>query len=145
MNVLCVNVCAKQETLPVIEKEHPMGSHPVNLGLRFLLELSALLTMGIWGWQQRVDGLRFVLALSIPLLLAIIWGVFAVPNDPSRSGKAPVPIPGLLRLVIELAFFALAAWALYDLGHVIPALVLGIISLLHSLISYDRVWWLLAR
>ena len=29
-----------------------MSSHPVNLGLRFLLELAALITLGIWGWHM---------------------------------------------------------------------------------------------
>jgi hypothetical protein len=119
-----------------------MGSHPLNLTLRFLLELAALFALGMWGWQQREDGYRFALAIGIPLLLAVLWGVFAVPGDPSRSGKAPVPVPGWLRLVFELAFFALAAWALYDLGHILPAWGLGILVALHYLASYDRIRWL---
>jgi hypothetical protein len=110
-----------------------------------VLELSALLATGIWGWQQREDWLRFTLALGIPLLLAAVWGVFAVPGDPSRSGKAPMPVPGWLRLVIELAFFALGVWALYDLGYTTPAWVLGVLVVVHYLASYDRIRWLLAR
>jgi len=110
-----------------------------------VLELSALLATGIWGWQQREDWLRFALALGIPLLLAAVWGVFAVPGDPSRSGKAPMPVPGWLRLVIELAFFALGVWALYDLGYTTPAWVLGVLVIVHYLASYDRIRWLLAR
>lgn len=122
-----------------------MGPHPLNLTLRFVLELSALLATGIWGWQQREDWLRFALALGIPLLLAAVWGVFAVPGDPSRSGKAPMPVSGWLRLVIELAFFALGVWALYDLGYTTPAWVLGVLVIVHYLASYDRIRWLLSR
>lgn len=122
-----------------------MGPHPLNLTLRFVLELSALLATGIWGWQQREDWLRFTLALGIPLLLAAVWGVFAVPGDPSRSGKAPMPVPGWLRLVIELAFFALGVWALYDRGYTTPAWVLGVLVIVHYLASYDRIRWLLSR
>lgn len=122
-----------------------MRSHPLNLTLRFVLELSALLATGIWGWQQREDWLRFALALGIPLILAAVWGVFAVPGDPSRSGKAPMPVPGWLRLVIELAFFALGVWVLYDLGYTTPAWVLGVLVVVHYLASYDRIHWLLTR
>ncbi|MFO7585365.1 MAG: YrdB family protein [Anaerolineales bacterium] len=122
-----------------------MAYHPINLTLRFLLELAALVAVGAWGWQQREDGLRFALAIGLPLLLAIAWGVFAVPGDPSRSGKAPMPVPGWLRLVFELAFFALAVWALYDLAYILPAWGLGILVVLHYLASYDRIRWLLAR
>lgn len=121
-----------------------MGSHPLNLTLRFLLELSALLAMGVWGWHLREDGLRFILALGIPIFMSVIWGVFAVPNDPSRSGKAPVPVPGWLRLAIELIFFALGVWALYSLGYTTLAWVLGILVSGHYLASYDRAQWLLA-
>ena len=119
-----------------------MSSHPLNLTVRFLLELSALFVLGMWGWQLREDGLRFVLAIGIPLLLAVLWGVFAVPNDPSRSGKAPVPVPGWLRLLLELAFFGLAVWALADLGYSIAAWLLGLLVFVHYLVSYDRIRWL---
>ena len=34
-----------------------------------------------------------------------IRGVFAVPDDPSRSGSAPIAVPGLARLTLEAAVF----------------------------------------
>jgi hypothetical protein len=65
-----------------------------------------------------------------------LWGVFRVPNDP---GPAPVAIPGILRLVLELVYFALAVWALYDLGAIQLSWILGIVVAVHYAISYDRV------
>jgi hypothetical protein len=65
-----------------------MGSNPINLVIRFLLELSALMAMGFWGWNQGKGAFRFVLAFGIPIIAALVWGVFAVPDDPSRSGNA---------------------------------------------------------
>lgn len=41
-----------------------MGSHPLNLTIRFLLEVAALLAPGIWGWQQRDSWPRVVLAIA---------------------------------------------------------------------------------
>ena len=122
-----------------------MGSHPINLAVRFLLELFALLVMGAWGWRQTDSWLKFVLALGIPLVLAIVWGTFAVPNDPSRSGAAPVAVPGIMRLVIELAIFGLAVWALYDMGYTSFSWVFAIIVALHYIASYDRIRWLVAQ
>lgn len=122
-----------------------MGSHPINLVIRFLLELSALLALGVWGWQQAEGSLRFVLAVTIPLSAAILWGVFAVPGDPSRSGTAPIAVPGMLRLALELAVFGFATWALYQVGATGLSWTLGIAVTLHYLTSYDRLLWLIKQ
>lgn len=122
-----------------------MGSRPINLAIRFLLELSALLAMGVWGWRQGEGWFRLLLALSVPIIAAVVWGTFAVPNDPSRSGAAPIAVPGILRLAIELAVFAFATWALYDLGFTGLSWALGIIVALHYIASYDRILWLITQ
>jgi len=122
-----------------------MGSHPVNLALRFLMELSALVAMGYWGWQQSDSAWRIVFALGVPILAAAVWGTLAVPEDPSRSGSAPLPVPGLLRLAIELGFFSFAAWALYTIGALRLSGLLSVAVVVHYLASYDRVRWLMAR
>ena len=122
-----------------------MGSHPLNLALRFILELSALTAVGMWGWRQADGWARFAFALILPLSLAIIWGVFAVPGDPSRSGNAVVVVPGLIRLAIELAIFAAGVWSLSDIGLSKGCMLMATIVLLHYFISYDRIIWLLSQ
>ena len=122
-----------------------MGSHPLNLMIRFLLEIAAIAAVGIWGWKLGADWSRFLWAVLLPILLMTVWGVFAVPDDPSRSGNAPVPISGWLRLILELGIFSSAAWALYDLGFHFTALLFTIICLLHYIASYDRILWLLKQ
>lgn len=119
-----------------------MSSNPINLAVRFLLEVAALLVMAYWGWNQGDGGIRFLFALGVPLIAAALWGTFAVPDDPSRSGKAPVPVPGILRLALELAFFAFAVWSLYSLGATQISWLLGIVILIHYALSYDRIGWL---
>lgn len=120
-----------------------MGSHPINLTLRFLLELIALFAMGYLGFKQIDSWFRFVLAIGIPLVFATIWGVFNVPDDPSRSGNAPVIVAGIVRLIIELTFFALATLAIYKVGFTKYSMVFGAIVVLHYVLSYDRIVWLL--
>jgi len=113
-----------------------MSSHPINLAVRFLLELAALGIMGAWGWRQGEGWLRFLFGLGIPLVAATLWGVFRVPNDP---GRAPVAVPGIVRLALEAAYFGLAVWALGDLGAVTWSWILGIILVIHYATSCDRL------
>ncbi|OGO39628.1 MAG: hypothetical protein A2W35_09190 [Chloroflexi bacterium RBG_16_57_11] len=116
-----------------------MASNPINLAFRFILELAALVAMGYWGWNTGEGWTRWFLMLGVPLIAAALWGVFRVDNDP---GRAPVRVPGILRLVLELAYFAFAVWALNDAGATTASWILGIAVLVHYLISYDRVLWL---
>lgn len=119
-----------------------MGSHPINLAWRFLLELFALGAMGYWGWTGH-DGLaRWLWAIGLPLATAVLWGTFAVPNDPSRSGQAPIPTPSIIRLLLELAIFAIAVIVLRLSQHGTLSMVLAVMVLIHYALSYDRILWL---
>lgn len=122
-----------------------MGSNPVNLIFRFILELCALTAVGVWGWKQSDGFFRIVLSISIPIILATIWGFFAVPNDPSRSGAAPVIVSGIVRLAIELIIFAFAIWSLYNIESVRLSMIFAVAVILHYILSYDRIIWLMAQ
>jgi hypothetical protein len=119
-----------------------MSTNPINLTLRFLLELSALFSMGLWGWHNGDGFLRYVFAIGIPIIAATIWGTFRVPNDP---GSAPVAIPGILRLAYEFIFFGFAAWALIDTNNVKLGWEMAIIVIIHYIISYDRIFWMIKK
>lgn len=121
-----------------------LGSHPLNLALRFLLEMTALAATAYWGWILHDGAGRWLWAIGLPWLLAIVWGTFAVPGDPSRSGAAPVPVPGALRLGLELAIFGLGAWALGAAGRPGWGIVLAVVVVAHYFVSADRIRWLLA-
>lgn len=122
-----------------------MSANPVNLAFRFLLELVALFGLAAWGWRATDSPMRWVLVLALPLAAAAAWGTFAVPGDPSRSGQAPVPIPGLARLALELLVFSLGALALHGAGFRDQSLVFAVLVVVHYLASYDRIVWLRAR
>jgi hypothetical protein len=122
-----------------------MAYHPLNLALRFLLELSTLASLGFWGLQTGNGFSAWLLMVAVPALAAVMWGTFAVPGDPSRSGKAPVPVPGPIRLALELAFFASAISALFQVGAPQLGWVMSVLVLLHYTLSYDRILWLLKK
>jgi hypothetical protein len=119
--------------------------HPINLTLRFLLELAAIFTYGYWGHSLTESGTRILLSIILPLLFAVLWGVFAVKGDPSRSGKTVLQTPGIIRLLLELGLFGAAAWMLLDLDHSLFALIFGSAVVIHYFISFDRIAWLLKQ
>lgn len=122
-----------------------MGSHPINLGLRFLLEVAALVAFGAWGWETVAGVTGWMLAAGLPLAAATAWGVFAVPGDPSRSGAAPVPVPGLVRLLLEIGFFLAATACLRSLGWETASATFAVLVVLHYGASLDRLTWLLRQ
>lgn len=120
-----------------------MATHPLNLALRFVLELSALGALGLYGLSLGQGPVRYLSAVGLPLLTAALWGTFAVPGDPSRSGGAPVPVPGLLRLALELVIFGAATWALYRTKGASWGIALAGLVIFHYALSHDRISWLL--
>ena len=119
--------------------------HPANLGLRFILEMLALFAMGWWGYALCNCEMRYVWAVGVPLAAALVWGIFAVPGDPSRSGKTVVKTPGWMRLILELSVFGFGVFAFYDRGYPYIALIFSVLVLLHYLLSRDRMKWLLKQ
>ena len=120
-----------------------MSSNPINLFVRLLIEVASLIVFGYWGYNLSDSSIRIIPAILLPLLFASLWGVFAVKDDPSRSGKTVVPTPGPIRLFIELGLFAAATWMLFDLDYQMAGWIFAGITAVHYLLSYDRVIWLL--
>ena len=118
-----------------------MANNPVNLALRFILELVGLFALGYWGWTQYSGLYRCLLATGLPLLAAVLWGTFRVPNDP---GPVPVAVPGWTRLLLEAAYFTSAVLAFYASQKPAWAMIFGLAVVVHYLVSYDRVLILLS-
>lgn len=112
-----------------------------QLVIRLSLEIAAQISIGLWGY--RAGG--WPLAILLPVIAAGLWGTFAVAGDPSRSGKAPIRVPGAIRLAIELLVFLGGAAALAALGHWLPfGFYLAALALHHAQTT-PRVRWLLSQ
>ncbi|MEZ5069516.1 MAG: YrdB family protein [Bacteroidales bacterium] len=120
---------------------------PFQAALRFVLEILSLTVYALWGYDSVAEpGTKAVLlALALPVAFATLWGVFAVPDDPSRSGKTVVRTPGWLRFLLEIALLGAAAWMLLDLGHRQLALLFAAALLFHYSASGKRLRWLLSQ
>jgi hypothetical protein len=120
-----------------------MGANPINLIFRFFLQAGGLIALGIWGWSQGSGLFRYLLAAAAPLIAAVLWGSLGVPGDPTQSGEPYAVIPGLLRLGLEIGFFGFAIWGLTEAGDVTWGFLFGLLIVIHYIISYDRVIWLI--
>lgn len=123
------------------------GAETVTVGpnevLRFGLELAALFALGYAGWNLVDDALvSVVLATVLPLLGATVWGVFRVDGDPK---VAPVPVPGVVRLCIEVDFFTTAVVLLAVVGRAEVAGILAALVVGHYAWGHRRVRWLIGH
>ena len=119
-----------------------MSNHPLNLAVRFALEIALLIIFTMWGWNKFSGIQKYVLAIGLPLLVATLWGVFRVDGDP---GKAVVAVPGWVRLLFEVILFVCTSYMLLSLKMNKWANIFIIISVIHYLVSYDRIKWLLTQ
>jgi undecaprenyl pyrophosphate phosphatase UppP len=79
----------------------------INLLLRFLLELCLLVIFGYWGFKTGQSTLAKIgLGIGIPLIVAVLWGIFLAPASDTRLQEP-------WRLIAELVIFGLAFAALY--------------------------------
>lgn len=102
----------------------------VNLTIRFALELVALGAFGYWGWTlDAPTAMRVVAAVSLPVLVAVLWGLFIAPRARFPTGR--VGQSGL-----GLVVFLAAASALYQRGKASEAIVFGLVATASSLLLF---------
>jgi hypothetical protein len=87
--------------------------------------------------------LRWLAVVAVPGAAATCWGVFNVVDDPSRSGEAPVEVPGWLRLALEILILGGGAAGFAVAGRPGVGLVLVVLIVLQYATSWSRVEWLL--
>ena len=100
-----------------------------NLGLRFLLELSALAATSYWGFATASGVTQWVLGLGAPIAVAVAWGLFVSP-------KAKVALPHPARFAIELMVWTAAAVALVAAGQVALGIVFATVALVSGALNY---------
>jgi len=108
------------------EEPRPPALFAPNLALAFLLEIVALLILSDWGWHRgERTGTRLLQAIAVPLIAAIVWGLFATPR-----ARFKIPLAG--QLAVKGLVFGAAAWALLDLGWPIPAALFALIVIVNT-------------
>lgn len=97
--------------------------------LRFLLEIFAIVTLGIWGflaWPLPWPGA--VIGIGAPLFAILLWGLF-------RSPKAVFHIDPFGKALVEIVVMGSAAVAWWQLGQPVVAAVFAVIATVSGIIS----------
>ena len=121
----------------------PPGMAGWSLALRFGLELGALAGLAAGAWHLTSGGIRWIAVIVVPVAAAVVWGVFNVLDDPSRSGAAPVDVAGWIRLSIELLVLGGGAAGFLIAGQRNIAIVFAVLVVFHYATAWSRIQWLL--
>lgn len=82
----------------------------INLLVRFLLELCMLAAVGYWGFKTQSGWtMKILLGIGLPVLIAILWGLFVAP-------RAMYPLDSLPKLLLGLLLLGSGAVALFAGG-----------------------------
>lgn len=106
----------------------------VNLAVRFVLELAALAAFAYWA--ARLDmprGLRILVAILVPMVVAALWGLFISPKARFSTGRAG-------QVGLGLIVFLAASAALFVRGQSAIGLAFACTAVLSS-----AVLWLLPQ
>lgn len=83
----------------------------INLAVRFLLELCMLAAVGYWGFKTQSGwGMKLMLGIGLPVLIAVVWGLFVAP-------RAIYPLSGIPHLVLALILLGSGVVALFASGN----------------------------
>ena len=101
----------------------------LNLGLRFVVELATVASLGYWGASVNSSvALRALLAVATPLAVIVAWSRLLAPRAPER-------LTGPAALTVELSIFSCATWALTSSGTGLVAVVYASVAVVNSLLT----------
>jgi hypothetical protein len=97
--------------------------------LRFVLELFAFVSLGLWGflgWPLPWPGI--LVGIAAPAFAILAWALF-------RSPKAVFTLDPFGKAIVEIFVFGAAALAWWDLGQPIVAGVFAVIATISGVLS----------
>ena len=102
----------------------------LNLLASFLLELAMLFLFAGWGYRYGGSPfMKYTFAILLPVIVILLWGVFAAPKSARRLNN-PV------RAIFKLTLFALAAISGYQAGRTVFAVCFAAITVANVALAY---------
>ena len=107
----------------------PLAKVGPNDVLRFLLELFAFVSLGIWGFLAfPLPWPGVLIGLGAPALAIVLWALFVSP-------KAVFRVDVFGKALVEIAVFSAAAIAWWMLGQPVVAIVFAIVAAVSGIIN----------
>ena len=101
-----------------------------NLVISFLLELLVFTILAYYGFHAAENSAgKYLLAFSLPLAAALLWGLFAAPRS-SRRIRFPY------RIIFEILVLSSGVLLLHKMGLPIFSICLGLVILINKILSY---------
>lgn len=113
----------------------PEPHAPIKIGpndvLRFVLELFAIVSLGIWGFLAWPLPWNIVVGIGAPVLAILLWALF-------RSPKAVLHVDPFVKAIVEIVVMGSAAFAWWSLGQPVVALVFAVVATVSGAINGRR-------
>ena len=124
--------------------DSPPGQPLTVQVVRLLVELATLAGLGWCGWRLGHGGTSGIaLGLVFVAATAALRGALGTPDDPARLARPVVPVPGRVRLALELVIIGLAAWAIwFAVSRAASETFMTVAGVLYA-VTWDRQLWLL--
>lgn len=110
------------------ETREPLKIGPNDV-LRFILELFAFISLGIWGfgaWPLPWPGV--LIGIAAPAFAILLWALF-------RSPRAVFRLDPFGKAIVEIAVMGSAALAWLDLGQPVVAVAFAVFATVSGVIS----------
>lgn len=100
--------------------------------LRFLLEVFAIVTLGIFGFVAfALPWPGVLLGIGLPLVAILLWALF-------RSPKAVFRVDPFVKALVEIAVFSSAAIAWWVMDQPVIAVVFAVVAAVSGIINGRR-------
>ncbi|WP_022882585.1 YrdB family protein [Gryllotalpicola ginsengisoli] len=96
--------------------------------VRFLCEVFAIVSLGIWGFVQFPFGWNIAVGLGAPVVAILLWALF-------RAPKAVLAVDPFVKAIVEIVVMGSAAFAWADMGQWIVAAVFAAVALVTGVIA----------
>jgi len=112
------------------DQQTPFRIGPNDI-LRFVLELFAIVSLGIWGFVVWPLPWNIVIGIGAPVIAILLWALF-------RSPKAVLRVDPFVKAIVEIVVMGAAAFAWWDLGQPIVAVVFAVVATVSGIINGRR-------
>ena len=103
----------------------------INSTISFFIEIAMLVALGIGGYHLGNDKwVQIMLAIALPLIAVVIWGIWAAPKSMRRLSRPSLTI-------FKLTLFSVTGILLFITGFQLAAIVFAVCSFTNELLA---VW-----
>lgn len=121
----------------------PYSVSTAALVVAFVLELAMFAALTIWGWHLGGGGFGGgLLAAAFVVIAGAVWGLCRAPGD-LPHGRSRVPVPGMVRILIEFAVLGLAVYGIWTAWSRAAGETLLTAGVVHYALVWERLRWLI--